>query len=64
MIIATYDPKILGFADRIPYMEDGKMYRKDSRQAKELLLLMNRGTRECPFYFPFLSIHLLFPTFC
>lgn len=38
VITATHDPRILGFADRILYMEDGKIYRKDSRQAEKLLL--------------------------
>ncbi|ASJ12644.1 ABC transporter ATP-binding protein [Thermococcus thioreducens] len=38
VIIATHDPRILGFADRILYMEDGRIYRKDSQQAERLLL--------------------------
>ncbi|WP_258084232.1 ABC transporter ATP-binding protein [Thermococcus thermotolerans] len=38
VIIATHDPRILGFADRILYMEDGRIYRKASQQAKRLLL--------------------------
>ncbi|WP_048152283.1 ABC transporter ATP-binding protein [Palaeococcus ferrophilus] len=38
VMIATHDPRILGFADRILYMEDGKIYLKDRGQAEKLLV--------------------------
>lgn len=38
VIIATHDPRIVDFADRILYMEDGKIYEKDNSQARKLLL--------------------------
>ncbi|GAB6101849.1 ABC transporter ATP-binding protein [Thermococcus atlanticus] len=38
VIIATHDPRIVDFADRILYMEDGVIYEKDSSQARKLLL--------------------------
>ncbi len=65
VIIATHDPRIVDFADRILYMEDGVIYEKDSSQARKLLLFKEgrvlakgMGTKVCKDLKPL--IHLLF----
>ncbi|WP_324736439.1 ABC transporter ATP-binding protein [Thermococcus sp. SY098] len=46
VIIATHDPRIVDFADRILYMEDGKIYEKDNSQARKLLLFTKEEPEE------------------